>query len=349
MGVITVPDERLTKLAELVHPGRIVPTTVEIVDIAGLVKGASKGEGLGNQFLGNIRETDAIIHVLRCFDDGNVVHVDGSVDPVRDKEIIDTELQLKDLETVENRIKRVEKIAQVGGDKNAKVEYEVLVAYREALLQGKSARSVQFETKEEQKAAKGLFLLTSKPVLYVCNVDEASAATGNEYVERVREAVKDEGAEVLVLAAQTEADIAELETYEERQMFLQDVGLEESGCNRLIKTAYKMLELETFITAGEMEVKAWTYHRGWKAPQCAGVIHTDFEKALSELKLSSTTTTSASVLNQLCAMPVCSMSKARNTWCRMATSCTSASTCKRSSPIHIHHLHIHHFVKTKSR
>ena len=258
VGVITVPDERLTKLAELVHPGRIVPTTVEIVDIAGLVKGASKGEGLGNQFLGNIRETDAIIHVLRCFDDGNVVHVDGSVNPVRDKEIIDTELQLKDLETVENRIKRVEKIAQVGGDKNA--------------------RSVQFETREEQQAAKGLFLLTSKPVLYVCNVDEASAATGNHYVEEVREAVREEGAEVLVLAAQTEADIAELETYEERQMFLQDVGLEESGCNRLIKTAYRMLELETFITAGEMEVKAWTYRRGWKAPQCAGVIHTDFEK-----------------------------------------------------------------------
>ena len=170
VGVITVPDERLTKLAELVHPGRIVPTTVEIVDIAGLVKGASKGEGLGNQFLGNIRETDAIIHVLRCFDDGNVVHVDGSVNPVRDKEIIDTELQLKDLETVENRMKRVEKIAQVGGDKNAKTEYAVLTAYREALLQGKSARSVQFESKDEQKAAKGLFLLTSKPVLYVCNV-----------------------------------------------------------------------------------------------------------------------------------------------------------------------------------
>ena len=216
--------------------------------------------------------------MLRCFDDGNVVHVDGSVNPVRDKEIIDTELQLKDLETVENRIRRVEKIAQVGGDKNAKVEYDVLMAYREALLQGRSARTVTFESKEEQRAAKGLFLLTSKPVLYVCNVDEASAATGNHYVEEVRAAVRDEGAEVLVLAAQTEADIAELETYEERQMFLQDVGLAESGCNRLIKAAYKMLELETFITAGEMEVKAWTYRRGWKAPQCAGVIHTDFEK-----------------------------------------------------------------------
>ena len=278
VGVITVPDERLNKLAELVHPGRIVPTTVEIVDIAGLVKGASKGEGLGNQFLGNIRETDAIIHVLRCFDDGNVVHVDGSVNPVRDKEIIDTELQLKDLETVENRIKRVEKIAQVGGDKTAKIEYEVLLAYREALLQGKSARSVQFETKEEIKAAKGLFLLTSKPVLYVCNVDEASAATGNHYVEEVREAVKDENAEVLVLAAQTEADIAELETYEERQMFLDELGLEESGVNRLIHAAYALLNLQTYITAGPMEVKAWTFRKGMKAPQCAGIIHTDFEK-----------------------------------------------------------------------
>lgn len=278
VGVITVPDERLGVLAELVHPGRIVPTTVEIVDIAGLVKGASKGEGLGNQFLGNIRETDAIIHVLRCFDDPNVVHVDGSVDPLRDKEIIDAELQLKDLETVENRIRKVEKVAQVGGDKQAKVEYEVLTAIREALLQGKSARSVTFESKEEQAAVRGAFLLTSKPVLYVCNVDESSAVTGNAYVEQVREAVKDEGAEVLVLAAQTEADIAELDSYEDRQAFLAEIGLEESGCGRLIKTAYRMLQLETFITAGEMEVKAWTYRRGWKAPQCAGVIHTDFER-----------------------------------------------------------------------
>lgn len=278
VGVITVPDERLNVLAELVHPGRIVPTTVEIVDIAGLVKGASKGEGLGNQFLGNIRETDAIIHVLRCFDDDNVVHVDGSVNPVRDKEIIDTELQLKDLETIESRFPRVEKLAQVGGNKDAKVEYEVLKAYKAALEQGKSARTVEFDSKEEQQAARNLFLLTSKPVLYVCNVDEASAATGNAYVEQVRQAVKEENAEILVVAAQTEADIAELETYEERQEFLKDVGLEESGVNRLIKAAYKMLQLETFITAGEMEVKAWTYRRGWKAPQCAGVIHTDFER-----------------------------------------------------------------------
>ena len=278
VGVITVPDERLSALAALVKTTKIIPTTVEIVDIAGLVKGASKGEGLGNQFLGNIRETDAIIHVLRCFDDGNVVHVDGSVDPVRDKEIIDTELQLKDLETVENRIKRVEKIAQVGNDKNAKLEYTVLTAIREALLEGNNARSVTFESKDEQAAARNLFLLTSKPVLYVCNVDEGSAVSGNEYVERVREAVAPEGAEILVVAAQTEADIAELETFEERQEFLKDVGLEESGVNRLIKAAYKLLDLETFITAGEIEVRAWTYKRGWKAPQCAGVIHTDFEK-----------------------------------------------------------------------
>lgn len=278
VGVITVPDERLTKLAELVHPGRIVPTTVEIVDIAGLVKGASRGEGLGNQFLGNIRETDAIIHVLRCFEDANVVHVDGVVNPVRDKEIIDLELQLKDLETVENRLRKVEKSSQVGGDKAAKVEYEVLKAYREVLLAGKNARSVTFETMEEQKAAKGLFLLTAKPVLYVCNVDEDSAVSGNAHVDAVREAVKGEDAEVLVLAARTEADIAELETFEERELFLRDIGLEESGCNRLIKAAYKMLRLATFITAGEMEVKAWTYRQGWKAPQCAGVIHTDFEK-----------------------------------------------------------------------
>ena len=278
VGVITVPDERLNKLAELVHPGRIVPTTVEIVDIAGLVKGASKGEGLGNKFLANIRETDAIIHVLRCFDDDNVTHVDGHVDPVRDKEIIDTELQLKDLETIEGRIQRVQKQAQTGGDKTAKQTYEVLVRYKEALEQGKSARTVQFETKDEQKIAHDLFLLTSKPVLYVCNVDEASAVGGNRYVEAVREAIREENAELLVVAAKTEADIAELETYEDRQLFLQEIGLEESGVSRLIRSAYHLLDLETFITAGEMEVKAWTYRKGWKAPQCAGVIHTDFEK-----------------------------------------------------------------------
>lgn len=278
VGVITVPDERLNKLAELVHPGRIVPTTVEIVDIAGLVKGASKGEGLGNKFLANIRETDAILHVLRCFDDENVTHVDGSVNPVRDKEIIDAELQLKDLETIESRIQKVQKQAQTGGDKQAKLLYDVLLRYKEALEQGKSARIVQFESKDEQKAARELFLLTSKPVLYVCNVDEGSAVNGNKYVEQVREAIKEEGADLLVVAAKIESEIAELETYDERQMFLEEIGLEESGVSRLIKAAYKLLDLETFITAGEMEVKAWTYQKGWKAPQCAGVIHTDFEK-----------------------------------------------------------------------
>ena len=278
VGVITVPDERLNKLAELVNPQRIVPTTVEIVDIAGLVKGASKGEGLGNKFLANIRETDAILHVLRCFDDPNVVHVDGSVDPIRDKEIIDAELQLKDLETVDARIQKVQKQAQTGGDKQAKQIYDVLVKYKAALEQGLSARTVTFDTKDEEKIARELFLLTAKPVLYVCNVDEASAATGNEYVERVREVAKQEGAEVLVIAAKIESEIAEFETYEERQMFLAEIGLEESGVARLIKSAYALLKLKTYFTAGVQEVRAWTFQDGWKAPQCAGVIHTDFEK-----------------------------------------------------------------------
>ena len=278
VGVITVPDERLNKLAELIHPQRIVPTTVEIVDIAGLVKGASKGEGLGNKFLANIRETDAILHVLRCFDDDNITRVDGSVDPVRDKEIIDFELQLKDLETIDARIAKVQKQAQTGGDKNAKMTYEVLSRYKEALEQGKAARTVQFETKDEQRIARDLFLLTSKPVMYICNVDEASAVNGNAYVERVREAVKEENAEILILAAKTESEIAEFDNYEERKMFLDELGLEESGVSRLIRSAYKLLNLETYITAGELEVRAWTYRRGSKAPQCAGVIHTDFEK-----------------------------------------------------------------------
>ncbi len=277
VGVITVPDERLTKLAEIVHPGRIVPATCEIVDIAGLVKGASKGEGLGNKFLGNIRETDAIIHVLRCFEDENITHVDGSIDPIRDKEIIDTELQLKDLETIESRIGKEQKTA-AAGNKDAKVAVAVLTAYKEALEQGKNARVVEFDSKDEQKIAHDLFLLTAKPVLYVCNVDEASAKTGNDFSKRVEEIAKEEGAEVLIIAGKTEEDIASLETYEDKQMFLDELGLEESGVNRLIKKAYSLLNLETFITAGEMEVKAWTYRKGWKAPQCAGVIHTDFEK-----------------------------------------------------------------------
>ncbi|NLI36741.1 MAG: redox-regulated ATPase YchF [Bacteroidales bacterium] len=278
VGVITVPDERLTKLAEIIHPGRIVPTTVEIVDIAGLIRGASKGEGLGNKFLANIRETDAIIHVLRCFDDGNITHVNGSIDPVRDKEEVDAELQLRDLETIESRISKVEKLAQVGGEKNAKITFEVLSKYKDVLNQGKSARTVSFESKEEQAVARDLFLLTNKPIMYVCNVDDASVVKGNDYVEAVKKVAKEEHAEVIVVAAKTEADIAELETYEDRQLFLQELGLEESGVSRLIKSAYKLLDLETFITAGPMEVKAWTYHKGWKAPQCAGVIHTDFEK-----------------------------------------------------------------------
>jgi len=279
VGVITVPDERLIKLGEICHPERgVIPTTVEIVDIAGLVKGASKGEGLGNKFLANIRETDAIIHVLRCFDDENVVHVDGSVNPVRDKEIIDAELQLKDLETVESRIQKCEKAAKAGGDKLAKLQLEVLVKYREALSQGKNARTVELENKEQEAAARDLFLLTNKPVMYVCNVDESAAVSGNAYVEQVREAVKDEDAQVLVLAAKIESEIAELETYEERQMFLEEIGLQESGVNRLIKAAYALLNLRTFLTAGSDEVRAWTFKAGAKAPQCAGVIHTDFER-----------------------------------------------------------------------
>lgn len=278
VGVITVPDERLTKLAELINPRQIVPTTVEIVDIAGLVKGASKGEGLGNKFLANIRETDAILHVLRCFDDDNIVHVDGRVDPVRDKEIIDYELQIKDLETIDSRIAKVQKQAQTGGDKQAKLAYEVLIKFKAALEQGKSARIVTFDTKDEQKIADELFLLTSKPVMYVCNVDEASAVNGNKHVDALRNSVKDEDAEILVVAAKIESEIAEFDTYDERQMFLEEIGLKESGVSRLIKSAYHLLNLQTYLTAGVQEVRAWTFEKGWKAPQCAGVIHTDFEK-----------------------------------------------------------------------
>lgn len=278
VGVITVPDERLNKLVEMCQPRSIVPATVEIVDIAGLVKGASKGEGLGNKFLANIRETDAIIHVLRCFDDDNITHVDGSIDPVRDKEIIDYELQLKDIETIESRIARTQKQAQTGGDKVAKMQYGVLCKFKEALDQGKPARSVELDTVDEKKFARELFLLTSKPVMYVCNVDDASAATGNKYVDAVREAIKDEDAQLLVVAAQTESEIAELDTYEERQEFLNEIGLTESGVSRLIRAAYSLLDLQTYFTAGPDEVRAWTFIRGSKAPKCAGIIHTDFEK-----------------------------------------------------------------------
>lgn len=278
VGVITVPDDRLTKLVEMCEPRSVVPATVEIVDIAGLVKGASKGEGLGNKFLANIRETDAILHVLRCFDNDNITHVDGTVDPVRDKEIIDYELQLKDLETVEARIAKTQKQAQTGGDKVAKMQYEVLRQFKDALDQGLPARSVKFETVDEQKFAKELFLLTNKPVMYVCNVDDTSAVSGNKYVDAVREAVKDEDAQILIVAAQTESEIAELDTYEERQEFLAEIGLEESGVSRLIRAAYALLNLQTYFTAGADEVRAWTFLRGSKAPQCAGIIHTDFEK-----------------------------------------------------------------------
>ncbi|MBE6334002.1 MAG: redox-regulated ATPase YchF [Bacteroidales bacterium] len=277
VGVISVPDERLNKLVEMVNPASVVPATVEIVDIAGLVKGASKGEGLGNKFLDNIRNTNAIIHVLRCFDNGNVVHVEGAVDPVRDKEIIDTELQMKDLETVENRLSREEKKAACGGDAMAKRMVEVLHMYRDALLRGESARTVELD-ELQLESVKDVHLLTTKPVLYVCNVDEGSVVNGNKYVDAVREAVKNEKAEVLVIGAAIEADISELETYEEKQMFLEDLGLTEPGVSKLIRAAYHLLDLQTYFTAGPKEVRAWTFKRGMKAPQCAGVIHTDFEK-----------------------------------------------------------------------
>ncbi len=280
VGVISVPDDRLNRLVEMCQPKSVVPATVEIVDIAGLVKGASKGEGLGNKFLANIRETDAIIHVLRCFDDDNITHVDGSVDPVRDKEIIDMELQLKDLETVEARLAKNKKAAQTGGDKEARLAVGVLEAYHEALTAGRPARSVSFETADERRYARELFLLTDKPVLYVCNVDEASAATGNHYVEAVRKAVEaaGENAGILIVAAGMESEIAELETFEERREFLEAAGLEESGVARLIRAAYALLDLRTYFTAGADEVRAWTFRHGMKAPQCAGIIHTDFEK-----------------------------------------------------------------------
>lgn len=277
VGVITVPDDRLTKLAELVKPNKVQPNTIEIVDIAGLVKGASKGEGLGNQFLGNIRATNAIIHVLRCFDDGNVIHVDGSVDPIRDKEIIDTELQLKDLDTVDKRIQKVEKMAKTGGDKDAKRTYEILTVVKSHLENGKSIRTAPL-AQEDFDFIEDLGLLTQKPVMYVCNVDEASVINGNKYVDLVKESVADEKAEVLVISAKIESEIAELESYEERQEFLADLGLTESGVNKLIRAAYKLLNLYTYFTAGVQEVRAWTITKGFTAPQAAGVIHTDFEK-----------------------------------------------------------------------
>lgn len=277
LGSTNVPDKRLEVLADICNPKSVVPATVDIVDIAGLVKGASKGEGLGNQFLANIRECDAILHVLRCFDDGNIVHVDGSVNPVRDKEVIDTELQIKDLDTVEARLTKCEKAGKAG-DKEAAKLAALLTRYREALLQGKSCRSVALLNDEEAALARDLFLLTNKPVMYVCNVDDASAVSGNAYVDAVREAVKDENAEILIISARTESDIAEMEDYEDRQMFLQEMGLEESGVVRLIQSAYHLLGLQTFFTAGADECRAWTIRKGDKAPKAAGAIHTDFER-----------------------------------------------------------------------
>ncbi len=278
IGVITVPDERLIALEKLVKPNKVVPTTVEIVDIAGLVKGASKGEGLGNQFLGNIRNTDAIIHVLRCFDDDNVIHVDGSINPVRDKEIIDTELQLKDLDSVERKISKSEKMARTSGDKESLRGLDIVQALRSHLEQGKNARSFEATREDKAKHLADLFLLTIKPVIYVCNVDEKSVVKGNKHTDALKESIKGENAEILFVSAEIESEIAVMESYDDRQMFLEDLGLHESGAARLIKSTYRILNLATYFTAGVQEVRAWTITKGMLAPQAAGVIHTDFEK-----------------------------------------------------------------------
>lgn len=276
VGVITVPDPRLKILEDLVKPQRVLPTTIEFVDIAGLVKGASKGEGLGNQFLANIREVNAIVHVIRCFDNDNIVHVDGRVNPVADKEIIDTELQLRDLDSVEKKLSKVERAAK-SGDVKAKKEVTVLQRYKEALSAGKSARTVQAD-EEELSAVADLQLLTAKPVIYIANVDEASIHTGNKYVEALKELVKNENAEVVMISAAIESQIAELESLEDRQVFLEEYGLKESGLNKLLRASYHLLNLITYFTAGEKEVRAWPIVKGWTAPQAAGVIHSDFEK-----------------------------------------------------------------------
>ena len=277
IGVVNVPDPRIEKLELLVKPERVQMATVDIVDIAGLVKGASKGEGLGNQFLGNIRECNAIIHVLRCFDNDNIVHVDGNVNPIRDKETIDIELQLKDLETVEKRLEKVNRAAKTG-NKEAQTEKALLDRIKDTLLQAKSARTVLPQSNDEEVLLESFQLITAKPVLYVCNVDENSAVNGNKYVDQVRELVKDEDAEVIILSVGAEADITELESYEERQVFLEDMGLKEPGASVLIRAAYKLLKQQTYFTAGVKEVRAWTINIGSTAPQAAGVIHTDFEK-----------------------------------------------------------------------
>ena len=277
IGVVNVPDERMERLSDLVNPERVIPATVEIVDIAGLVKGASKGEGLGNQFLANIRETDAILHVLRCFDNDNIVHVDGSVDPIRDKETIDIELQLKDLETVEKKLEKVNRTAKTG-NKEAVKEKEVLDQIKNELEASNNVRSISIPTDDHEVFVKPLQLITDKPVMYVCNVDEASAKNGNSYVDQVKKEIADENASVLVLAVSVEADINELDTYEERQLFLEDLGLDEPGAAKLIRTAYNLLQQQTYFTAGVKEVRAWTIPIGATAPNAAGVIHTDFEK-----------------------------------------------------------------------
>ena len=277
VGVITVPDKRLIKLAEIDKPKRVVPTTVEIVDIAGLVKGASKGEGLGNQFLANIREVDAIIHVIRCFENDNIIHVDGSINPVRDKEVVDIELQLKDLETVESRISKLQKQAKVGNDKIAQRTVAIAERLKSVLLTGNSARTLVLH-EDEEALIHDFFLLTKKPVLYVCNVDEASAAKGNKFTQQLKDAISNEDAEILIIAAATEADIAGLESYEEKQLFLEDLGLDEPGVNKLIHSAYKLLNLQTYFTTGADESRAWTFVKGIKAPKAAGIIHSDFEK-----------------------------------------------------------------------
>ncbi len=276
VGIVTVPDKRLVVLEQLAKPQRVVPTTIEFVDIAGLVKGASKGEGLGNQFLGNIRTVDAIIHVVRCFEDENIIHVDGSVNPVRDKEIIDTELQLKDLESVDKKLDKLKKMSKTG-DKETLKGIDVLTLYKQHLESGQSARTIQI-AEEDKRFIEDIQLLTAKPVIYCCHLEESSVVSGNNHVEQVREAVKNENAEVVIISAAIEADIAVMETAEERDLFLAELGLQESGLNRLISAAYHLLNLQTYFTVGEKEVRAWTIHKGDKGPQAAGVIHSDFEK-----------------------------------------------------------------------
>ena len=275
-GLVNVPDPRLDKLEELVKPLRVVPTQIEIVDIAGLVRGASKGEGLGNKFLANIREVDAIIQVIRCFEDENILRDEGPINPIGDKEIIETELQLKDLESIDKKINRSEKLAKTG-DAKLKVEYEIMLRCKEHLEKGKNIITLGL-TKDEKAAVADLFLLTDKPVLYVANVDEASMHTGNKFSDALIEAVKNEGNEVIVMTNAIEAQIAELESPEDKAMFMEEYKMTEPALDRLIHTTYKLLNLSTYFTAGVQEVRAWTIHHGWKAPQAASVIHTDFEK-----------------------------------------------------------------------